>query len=117
MGRQDEMRTRGRARIVAQHVADLVDADVAQAQLREHALQFLAAGVFLERRRRNLAEADLVRDRLRLGRFRRVDRGFHRRILQQIGWRRRGALSLNHTRRQRQNQHPGKRGSQHVNLR
>ena len=34
----------GRARIIAEHVADLVDADVLQSELREHALQLLRRG-------------------------------------------------------------------------
>ena len=41
MRREHEMRMRGRARIVAEHVADLVDAHVLQPELREDALQLL----------------------------------------------------------------------------
>ena len=53
-------------RAIAEDIARLVEADVGQAQLLEGGFHGLAAGGFLERRRRNFAEADLIGDDLRL---------------------------------------------------
>ena len=100
----DEMRMRRRARIVAEHVADLVDAHVLQAELLNTRCSSRPRTSSLNDGRGNLAEADLIRDRLRLARLRGVERRLHRRILQQIGRRRRAALRLSRTDRQRQRQ-------------
>jgi hypothetical protein len=113
---EDEVRVRGGAGILAKHVAHLVHAHVPQAELREHALQLLAADLLLELGRRNLAEADLVRNRLRLRRLDGVDRALHRRILQEIGGSRGPALRLNRPNRQRQRQPAPQHRSQHVTL-
>ena len=56
------------ARTIAEHVAGAIDANVLEAEMRELALQHLAARRFLERRRRHLAEANLIVDRLRFAR-------------------------------------------------
>jgi hypothetical protein len=114
---EHEVRPCRRARIIAEHVPDLVDADVLQSELREDALQLLAAHFFLELRRGNLAEADLVGNRLRLVRFDRVNRRLDRGILDEIGRRRRTALRIDHTQRQRRRQSARQHGSKHVNLR
>ena len=63
--RNHDARARGAAaRIVAEHIPDLVDAHVLQTELLEHALQLLPPRLFLEWRRGYLADTDLVGDRV-----------------------------------------------------
>ena len=81
----DEVRTWRRPGPIAEDVAGRVHAHVLQPELLKHTLQLGAADVLLEGGRRNLAEADLVFDGLRLARLRRVERGLHGRVLHEVG--------------------------------
>ena len=63
---EHEARPRLRAGPIAEHVAFLVDAHVLQAELAEHLRVDLGALRFLERRRLDLAQPNLILDGLRL---------------------------------------------------
>ena len=89
---EDQVRTRLRARPIAEHVAFLVDAHVLQAELAEHLCVDFGALRFLERRRLNLAKPDLILDRLRLARLDRFDRSFDRGIRHELWANVRGIL-------------------------
>jgi hypothetical protein len=82
---EDEVGPRRRAGPLAEHVAHLVHAHVLQAKRAERVGVGLATRGFLERRRRDLAQPDLVLDRLRFVVTRRLDRGFDRGVLQEPG--------------------------------
>ena len=85
MRRQHEVRTRGLAGPVAQHVAHFVDPHVLQAEFAELARVELAALGFLEGRRLHLADLHLLGQRARLVGAGRIERGLHGDILQQLG--------------------------------
>ena len=115
-----DARPRGRAGVVAEHVAGFVDTDVLQPELLEHPLQLPAADLFLERRRGDLAEADLILDRLRLARLCVVDRRPHGGVIDEIGRALRAlrehAARHRRRRRHRQPEHRTRHRSQHGNL-
>jgi hypothetical protein len=70
-------------RSIAKHVPDSINPDILQAELHEFALEYFATRCLVERRRRHLAEANLIVDRLRFARFRGVQRGTNGRVLHQ----------------------------------
>src|SRR5215831_20183182 len=76
MRRNDNMWSRGDARSRAQNVSRLVDVNVQKAEMFELQLERAGALRFLERRRGNLAEADLI---VNDGSVRPdgIERGFH----------------------------------------
>ena len=67
-----------RAALLAEHVALLVDADVGQARLLEHLRVQRRALGFLEWRRLDFAQPNLIVDRLRLGGADAIDGRFDR---------------------------------------
>jgi hypothetical protein len=73
------------ARPIAEHVAHAVDPYILQPQLLEGPFQFRTTGALVERRRRNLTEANLIVNGLRLVRFGRGQSSFDTRGLHEIG--------------------------------
>src|SRR2546430_9844909 len=61
----------------ADHIAGFIDVDVVKFQLLEEPLQFLAACFLFERRRRDLADADLLVDEMRLIALRGLEGGLY----------------------------------------
>ena len=112
----DDAGSRRGAGVVAEDVPHLVHAHTLQAELFEDALQLPAPDFFFEWRRWNLAEANLVRDSLRLACLRPVERRFHRRVLQQIPreWRLLGGRRPDGQRKSQPGHH---RQSHHTRLR
>ena len=82
---EHEVRPRRRARALAEHVADLVDAHVLQPELAELARVELGARRLLERRRLDLADLHLLGQRAGLVGARGGERRLHRGVLQQPG--------------------------------
>ena len=67
MGGHDEMRTRGQARTIAQHIACRIDADIPQTKIGEAISQECGAIRLEKRRRRGFTKANLIGQGLRLG--------------------------------------------------
>jgi hypothetical protein len=80
---EDQVRPRGPSRPLAEHVPLLVHAHVRQAGGAESIRVRLCARRFLEGRRRDFAEANLLVDGGRLSASRGVESGAHRRVLHQ----------------------------------
>src|SRR2546428_9939542 len=105
------MRARGLAWPFAEHVARLVDSHVFQAKGPEEVRVGLPPLGFLEGRRRDFAQPDLIRDRVWLIVFRRLQRGTHGHLAQEtrtafrplLRWQRRRA---DDTREDRDNRRP-----------
>ena len=81
----DEIRTRARARPLADDIALGIDADVPEADLAEHLGVQLRAFRFLERWRLDFADPDLIGDGLQLVGAREVDSGPDCRCLKENG--------------------------------
>jgi hypothetical protein len=77
---EDQVRMRGFARPDSDHVAGGVRADIVQPEAFKEALQLLAAHFLFERRRRNLADLDLLLDHRRLIAPGGIESGADRRI-------------------------------------
>jgi hypothetical protein len=113
VGGEHEMRARCRARALPEHVANLVDADVLQAELAELARIELAASRFLERRRFHLADFDLLGQGAGFVGAGRGQGGLHGAVLHQLGTEVVGGL-LSGGRGQRQKNQNGDYGDPHA---